>query len=164
MKYPRYKAALVAVVMVASALLAGCGNDYGVDQAGQKVSAKSIDKHWLVINYWADWCGPCHAEIPQLNNLASHLPADTRMLGVNFDGLQGEDLRKAADALGIKFTVFASDPAALYDLPTNEGLPMTFIVDPNGKLRERLIGEQTAAGVSQKLAELQGLAVNKVVQ
>ena len=78
------------------------------------------------------------------------------VFGVNFDGLQGEDLKSATAALGITFTVLAQDPAERYDLPHSEALPVTYIIDDKGKVREQLLGEQTAAGVSQRLAVLRG--------
>ncbi|MNR54610.1 hypothetical protein D3C85_1748270 [compost metagenome] len=79
-----------------------------------------------------------------------------QVLGVNFDALQGEALRKAAEALGVRFRVLAQDPAARYQLPGNPVLPVTYIVDDQGRLRERLLGEQTAAGLLARLSELQG--------
>ncbi|MDH0748282.1 TlpA family protein disulfide reductase [Pseudomonas sp. GD03842] len=146
-----------AVVLFGSMLLSGCGVDLGTDQNGQKVASDRVDKHWLVINYWAEWCGPCRTEIPELNALAEQTQGqNVSVFGVNFDNLQGEDLKSAANALGIKFTVLAQDPAEQYDLPKSEALPVTYIIDDKGKVREQLMGEQTAAGVAQKLAELKG--------
>jgi thiol-disulfide isomerase/thioredoxin len=149
---------LAAVMaLVGSMLLAGCGVDLGTDQNGQKVASERIEKHWLVINYWAEWCGPCRVEIPELNGLAEQLKdKQVTVLGVNFDNLQGEELKAASNALGIKFTVLAQDPAAQYDLPPSEALPVTYIIDDKGKLREQLLGEQTAAGVMAKLKALRG--------
>jgi thiol-disulfide isomerase/thioredoxin len=143
--------------LIGSLLLSGCGADLGPDQNGQKVASERVDKHWLVINYWAEWCGPCRTEIPELNALADQLKdRQVSVFGVNFDGLQGEDLKSATAALGITFTVLAQDPAERYDLPHSEALPVTYIIDDKGKVREQLIGEQTAAGVSQRLAVLRG--------
>jgi thiol-disulfide isomerase/thioredoxin len=145
------------VMMVGSLLLGGCGADLGVDQNGRKVASNQIDKHWLVINYWAEWCGPCRTEIPELNALSEQLKDQkVSVLGVNFDNLQGENLKTATQALGIKFTVLAQDPAERYELPTSEALPVTYIIDDKGKLREQLLGEQTAAGVAAKLKALRG--------
>lgn len=62
-----------ALAIIGTLLLSGCGNDYGVDQYGQKVAAERVDKQWLVLNYWAEWCGPCRTEIPELNALAEGL-------------------------------------------------------------------------------------------
>ena len=77
------------------------------------------------------------------------------VLGVNFDGLQGAELSKASAELGINYRVLAQDPAERWQLPRAEVLPVTYIVGPDGVLRERLLGEQTAAGLQARLAQLQ---------
>jgi len=137
-------------------LLAGCAEDVGVDQHGRKVAVERLNGQWLVINYWAEWCAPCRSEIPELNALQEQLKEQSvTVLGVNFDGLQGDKLSQAAQDLGIAFTVLAQDPAARYQLPRSEVLPVTYIVDDRGRLRERLLGEQNAAGLHARLVALQ---------
>ncbi|KAA0981900.1 TlpA family protein disulfide reductase [Pseudomonas sp. ANT_J12] len=144
-----------ALAIIGALMLGGCGNDYGIDQDGHKVAAGRLDKQWLVLNYWAEWCGPCRTEIPQLNALAEELKGKKiGVFGVNFDNVQGEELKSASEKLGIKFTVLAQDPAELFDLPRSEALPVTYIIDNKGKVREQLMGEQTAAGVMAKLEAL----------
>ena len=146
----------IALGLCAGLLLAGCAEDYGVDQHGRKVTAEQVEGQWLVINYWAQWCGPCRTEIPELNALAEQIKdKPATVLGVNFDALQGEALSQAADTMGIRFTVLAQDPGERFKLPRSEALPVTYLVDPSGQVRERLMGEQTAAGLSKRLAELQ---------
>ncbi len=146
----------IALGLCAGLLLAGCADDYGVDQHGRKVTAEQLEGQWLVINYWAEWCGPCRTEIPELNALAEQLKdKHAQVLGVNFDALQADALTKAADTMGIRFTVLAQDPGERFKLPRSEALPVTYLVDPKGQVRERLMGEQTAAGLSKRLAELQ---------
>ncbi|MBU1330005.1 MAG: TlpA family protein disulfide reductase [Gammaproteobacteria bacterium] len=139
----------------AGLLLAGCAEDLGPDQHGRKVTAEQLEDQWLIINYWAEWCAPCRVEIPELNSLANELDGrPVTVLGVNFDGLQGETLEKAAQDMGIAFTVLAQDPAERYQLPRNEALPVTYIIDDQGQLRERLLGEQTAEGLKARLLAL----------
>ncbi|MBC3271973.1 TlpA family protein disulfide reductase [Pseudomonas sp. SWRI81] len=145
-----------ALTILGALMLGGCGNDYGIDQNGQKVASERLDKQWVVLNYWAEWCGPCRTEIPELNHLAEELKSKSvGVFGVNFDNVQGEELKSASEKLGIKFTVLAQDPAELFDLPRSEALPVTYIIDNKGKVREQLLGEQTAAGVMAKLKALQ---------
>lgn len=152
----RFQAVIRAVAGIGLGLmLAGCAEDIGVDQHGRKVAAERLEGQWLVINYWAQWCAPCRTEIPEFNALEKQLKAQSvQVLGVNFDALQGEKLSQAAQDMGITFTVLAQDPAERYQLPRAEVLPVTYIVDPQGLMRERLVGEQTAAGLSARLAAL----------
>ncbi|MFK3791646.1 TlpA disulfide reductase family protein [Pseudomonas piscis] len=146
-----------ALAIITTLLLGGCGNDYGVDQYGRKVASERLDKQWLVLNYWAEWCGPCRTEVPELNALDEQLKGQSvTVLGVNFDNVQGEELKSASEKLGIKFTVLAQDPSPIFDLPCTEALPVTYIIDDQGKVREQLLGEQTAAGVLAKLQALRG--------
>ncbi|MFO2465824.1 TlpA family protein disulfide reductase [Pseudomonas sp. 15FMM2] len=146
-----------ALAVITTLLLSGCGNDYGVDQYGQKVASERVDKQWLVINYWAEWCGPCRIEIPELNALAEQLKGQpVSVFGVNFDNVQGEELKSASEKLGIKFTVLAQNPEAIFNIPRSEVLPVTYIIDDEGKVREQLLGEQTAAGVMARLKALRG--------
>ncbi|MGN5594187.1 TlpA family protein disulfide reductase [Stutzerimonas nitrititolerans] len=133
--------------------LAGCGEEWGVDQHGQPVTAAQLEDQWLVINYWAEWCGPCRTEIPELNAMAASADGPV-VLGVNFDGLQGEELAQASQALGIEFRVLAEDPAERLQLPRSAVLPVTYLVDGEGKVRKQLVGEQTAEGLSTQLAQL----------
>ncbi|MFP3518087.1 TlpA disulfide reductase family protein [Pseudomonas sp. SIMBA_077] len=151
------KRLLAAAGVAATLLLAGCGNDYGVDQHAEKVASERLDKHWKVVNYWAEWCGPCRVEIPELNALEAQLQAQSvELFGVNYDGLQGKELSDASNAMGITFTVLAQDPADIFDLPRSEALPVTYIIDDKGKVRAQMLGEQTAEGILAKLKELKG--------
>jgi peroxiredoxin len=136
-------------------ILAGCAQDIGVDQHGRKVAVERLEGQWLVINYWAQWCAPCRTEIPELNELDVELrDQSVWVLGVNFDALQGEKLSQATEEMGITFTVLAQDPAERFQLPRNEVLPVTYLIDPQGRMRERLLGEQSAEGLKARLAAL----------
>lgn len=142
------------LAIIIGLLVSGCSDDWGVDQHARKVTAGELEGQWLLINYWAEWCGPCRKEIPELNRLAQHPQAAVQVLGVNYDGVQGEALARQTQALGIEFRVLAENPAERLQLPRSQALPVTFIVDPQGRLRKQLVGEQTEQGLLGVLAEL----------
>lgn len=142
-----------AISLLGCVALVGCSEDWGLDQHGQPVTATQLDGQWLVINYWAEWCGPCRTEIPELNAMAASANGPL-VLGVNFDGLQGEELAQASQALGIEFRVLADDPAERLQLSRSAVLPVTYLVDGEGKVRQQLVGEQTAEGLEAQLAQL----------
>jgi thiol-disulfide isomerase/thioredoxin len=101
---------------------------------------------WLVVNYWAEWCKPCLEEIPQLNAFA-RAHDRVRVLMVNYDGVTGEQLRAQAARLGIATAVVESDPAPQLGIGRPQVLPTTYVVGPDGKLHDTLIGPQTVASL-----------------
>ncbi len=102
-----------------------------------------LQGRWVVINYWATWCKPCIREIPELNALAARYPDTVTVLGVNYDGVQGDQLRQQVDELGISFEVLAEDPAGRLGVPRPQVLPTTLVLDPQGRLVDTLVGPQT---------------------
>lgn len=98
---------------------------------------------WLVVNYWAEWCKPCREEIPELNRLASEHGEQVAVLGVNFDGLQGDALAKAVAAMDITFPATGDDPSLALKQPRPAVLPTTLVFDPQGKFRQALLGPQS---------------------
>jgi len=139
--------------VLACLALAGCAEDWGPDQRGETVTAKQLEGQWLLINYWAEWCGPCRTEIPELN-LLDQSKDDVTVLGVNFDGLTGDELASAAKTMNIDFRILSVDPSERLDLPRSGVLPVTYIVSPEGEVKARLVGEQTAQGLQEQLARL----------
>lgn len=121
---------------------------FGPDQYGVEVPASLLAEQWLVINYWAEWCAPCRKEIPELNRVHSELQdKGVRVLGVNYDQLQGAALLADSQLLGIEFPVLSVDPAQRFNLPAVQGLPATYIVNAQGRLVRQLRGEQTAQSI-----------------
>jgi cytochrome c biogenesis protein CcmG, thiol:disulfide interchange protein DsbE len=107
----------------------------------------------VVVNFWASWCGPCRSEAPQLVAFSQAHP-DVQMLSVNSADLS----RDAALAFAAKSkwtwpNVF--DPSAgIQHAWGVGGLPATFLVDADGKLRARKLGGTTEDELSQLVAAL----------
>ncbi len=107
----------------------------------------------VVVNFWASWCGPCRTEAPELVAFSKAHP-DVQMLSVNSD----DPSRDAAVAFAQKSqwvwpSVF--DPSAEIQRAWGVGgLPATFLVDAEGKLRARKLGGTTTAELSSLVAAL----------
>jgi thiol-disulfide isomerase/thioredoxin len=134
--------------------LAACGRETAVPApapAGDPLAQARGE--WLLVNYWAEWCKPCLEEIPELNAFAREHAARARVLMVNYDGVQGEQLQVQARRLGIETVLLDTDPAARLGYERPQVLPMTFVIGPDGRLRGTLIGPQT---VQTLLASIEG--------
>ncbi|MEQ8859644.1 MAG: TlpA disulfide reductase family protein [Pseudomonadales bacterium] len=132
-------------VWLAAALLvvAGCAEEPELRLAdGSGTSWSAWEGQWLLINYWAEWCAPCRKEIPELNRIHED-QTGVVVLGVNFDGLQGEPLTALMGEMDVRFPVLLTDPAPRWEQPRPAVLPSTLVIDPEGNLHDVLVGPQT---------------------
>ena len=99
----------ILVVVVA---LSGCSPEEQIPLAdGSNTQMSHWQDRWLVINYWAEWCGPCRHEIPELNALHRDRVANGMVvLGVNYDGIQPPKLNEVIERMQIDFPVLLVDP------------------------------------------------------
>ncbi len=135
---PRHILASLSLALLIA--LTGCGTD-----GNTPTDSLSQRGEWTFVNYWAKWCKPCIKEIPELNAL--HLRAGVRVLGVNYDGAQAEELQTQLDSLGVKFPTLAEDPAGRLNIERPQVLPTTLVINPQGELLQILVGPQTEASL-----------------
>ncbi len=143
---------LRSLLMGSLLLLAGCGADGWLDHQGNALSGRDLQGRMAVVNYWAEWCAPCREELPELNELAAARP-DVAVLGINFDGLQGDTLRQLSDEMGIAFPVMGEDFAAAFGLPKPQVLPTTYLLDEQGRIAMTLQGPQSKAELVAALGQ-----------
>ncbi|HTN33583.1 MAG TPA: TlpA disulfide reductase family protein [Marinobacter sp.] len=126
-------------------MAAGCQKIELERADGVKVNWEQLRGQWVLVNYWAEWCKPCLEEIPELNMLDKS--PDITVFGVNFDGIQGPELNKLAQRMGIDYTLLAEDPGPRFGWELPVALPATFIVKPDGTLVEVRFGPQTKTDI-----------------
>ena len=138
----------VLCIFLACLNLAACSSEPSFRVAdGSSLRFSDLHGEWVVLNYWAEWCAPCREEIPELNELrqqGSERGVEIRVLGVNYDGLQGADLDAVMQRMEIEFPVLVDDPRESFRIGRAEVLPMTVLIDPQGTVQVVLSGPQTA--------------------
>lgn len=156
-KYP-----VLCVLACAMALLVGCSDPSTSNGArnatptlsvagGESLDWSSLKGGWVLVNYWAEWCKPCLEEIPELNALDAR--DGVTVLAVNYDGVAGAELLELGERMGIGFTMLADNPAPVLGWDTPQGLPATFLVAPDGALKDTLMGAQTEEALLQRMGQ-----------
>lgn len=107
---------------------------------------------WIVLNYWASWCKPCWEEMPQLNAFyKQYQQKNIVVLGVNYDSSETAELAATIKKMNIQFPVLPANPQHYFGIKDIPGLPMTYIINPQGKVFKILPGEQTVKTLQDAL-------------
>jgi len=138
------------IIVVISLLISGCGQQEPTveDIHGRTFNLSQYHK-WIVVNYWAQWCHHCRQEVQQLNALYRQHSRKVLVLGVNFEGKSASKLRPIANQLNIQYPVIRQFPIDHYDVTHISGIPMTFIINPKGRMVNQLSGSITKAKLEQ---------------
>lgn len=114
---------------------------------------------YLLVNFWAVWCPPCRQEMPSMQGAYQELKGQRfEMLAIHV-GPSIEDAAKFAEGQLLRFPVVVDDHMDLSGWQV-EGLPTTFLVDPEGMIIARAVGEREWDS-DEMLAHLRSLMENK---
>jgi thiol-disulfide isomerase/thioredoxin len=108
--------------------------------AGQPWSLAQQRGHWVIVNFWATWCTPCLAEIPELDAF-DRKRGDVVVIGLDFEDIQPRDMDAFLKSHPISYPIAPVDVyKGLPDFPIPKGLPMTYVIAPDGKVAKQFLG------------------------
>jgi thiol-disulfide isomerase/thioredoxin len=103
------------------------------DSAGKTHRLADYKGRWVVVNFWATWCVPCLAEIPEIAAFAKARP-DVVVLGVAMDAEDVAKVKRFATKTGHAYPLVLADAKVEKQLGEPRALPVTRIYDPQGKV------------------------------
>lgn len=118
---------------------------------GRYVRLSDLKGKPVVINFWATWCPPCRAEMPEFVKTAAD--EDLVVLAVN-DGEDRKAVEEFAAAFGMKMPVVLDRNGMLGERYLVQGLPTTYFIDSQGKLSSMVVGQITPEALDAKLAAI----------
>lgn len=107
---------------------------------------------WVVVNFWATWCPPCIKEMPELSALDAERK-DVSVVGLAFEEIDIKDLQAFVAEHPVVYPIALVDvynPPADFDTP--RGLPLTYLVAPDGSIAEKIMGPVTRAELEKMIA------------
>ena len=97
----------------------------------------------LIVNFWARWCGPCRAEIPELIKFRNAHKGKVEVLGIGIED-KAEPAKEFAKAYDMDYPVFVAKEQGIPLMQalgnTKAGLPYTLFIDRHGNVIQRKMG------------------------
>jgi thiol-disulfide isomerase/thioredoxin len=148
----RWKATLVILLLLAASQVRAV--DYVLpDIDGQMQSLDQYKGKWVIVNYWATWCGTCLKELPDLVSLhENNRDKDIVVVGVNFESINNDRLKAFVAEQSIPYPVLRSEPVPATALGKVPALPTTYIIDPDGKVVAGEVGLVTRQDLEDYIA------------
>jgi thiol-disulfide isomerase/thioredoxin len=121
---------------------------------GAPVALNDLRGHPVMLNFWASWCPPCRAEMPDLVKASrEYRDRGLVVLAVNF-GEDQDTVQHYANVLGMDFPIVLDRESAVSNRYNLTGLPTSYFIDGEGTVRDLNSGPLTEKALRIKLDKL----------
>ena len=123
---------------------------------GQEITLSQLRGKVVLLDFWATWCGPCKESIPHLIQLyKNYRESGFELVGMNIDKGDGEAVRRFVMSMDIPYPVVTAPEDVVRNYRVT-GIPATFLIDKEGKIREKVVGFSGAIAqqLNTKVADL----------
>lgn len=117
---------------------------------GQEISLKKLSGKTVLLNFWATWCGPCRAEMPSLNELVkNYQDRGLEVIGISIDNSDAI-IKAFLQEVPVHFPIIRDKELATAVRYKVFAYPTTFLLSPDGIVKEKFIGERDWMGNDTK--------------
>jgi thiol-disulfide isomerase/thioredoxin len=134
------------------------------DLDGRALSSSSLRGKVVLLNFWATWCPPCRAEIPDLIALQTKYRDQLQIIGISEDEAPPEVVKRFVSEHRMNYPVVMKTPELGRLFPGVVALPTSFVLDRESRIVQKHVGQLTAATTEAETRALAGLPVNARIE
>jgi peroxiredoxin len=124
------------------------------DLTGKTLSLRRYRGKVVLLNFWATWCGPCLTEIPTFEAWQNtYGAAGLQIVGVSMDD-DAAPVKRAYAKYRMNYPVAMGDTQLAESFGGVLGLPLSYLIDPDGRIVGRYQGELDLAQLESKIKSL----------
>jgi thiol-disulfide isomerase/thioredoxin len=139
--------------------------DFAVtDLEGRTISSADLRGKVVLVNFWATWCPPCRAEIPDLIKLQEKYRDKLIVVGISEDEIPPDEVKAFVAEQKMNYRVAMTTPALAKIFRGVSALPTTFVIDREGKLVQKHVGMLNAQQTELEAQVLTGLNQNARIE
>jgi cytochrome c biogenesis protein CcmG/thiol:disulfide interchange protein DsbE len=131
---------------------------------GQPLRTADLRGKVVLVNFWATWCPPCVVEVPDLVRLQAKYSGRLVIVGVSDDHGAVDIVKNFAAARHVNYPLVMNSPAISSLFPGMVGLPTTFVIDQQGRIVQRHVGQLNMARTEAEVRVLLGEPVDTGVE
>ncbi len=125
------------------------------DMRGRTVHVGDYKGKVVLLNFWATWCPPCRAEMPDLVKWQrQYRSKGLQVIGITYPPTEPGAVRRFIRSLGVNYPILlgAEKTKAIFD--SGETLPFTVVIDREGNIRDKIEGILLPEEFEQKVKPL----------
>jgi thiol-disulfide isomerase/thioredoxin len=131
---------------------------------GQMLSSADWHGKVVLVNFWATWCPPCRAEIPDLVALQDKYRDKLQIIGISEDEEGPEAVRQFADKYHINYPLVMVTPELRKAFTGIYALPTTFVIDRDVRVVQKHVGALNIAVTEEETRSLAGMPTNASIE
>ncbi len=133
------------------------------DLDGKTIESSQFSGKVVLLNFWATWCPPCRAEIPELIALQEKYRDQLQIIGISEDDAPPGAVKAFVAEHQMNYPVAMTTPDMERAFPGVDALPTSFLIDREGRVARKHVGMLNPTVTELEARALAGLSVDATI-
>ncbi|GGJ93588.1 hypothetical protein GCM10007063_15190 [Lentibacillus kapialis] len=122
---------------------------------GEQIKLSELRGQRVMVNFWATWCPPCRAEVPDLQKFYEN--KDIEILAVNLTGTESSrsDVQEFSEEFGMTFPILMDENTEVANQYQIQPIPSSFMIDSDGRIQFKALGAMNYEMMVQEFEKMQ---------